>query len=127
MGRVVRADAHSAKVRLLTDPSSGIAGVVPRTGWEGIVVGRGGPVLEMQYLPAYAEVLPGDRVVTSGLDGVFPKGFGIGRVLHVEEGRSASPRILLEPEADFGRLEEVLVLTERGQGRGTDGMQAAGH
>ncbi len=112
VGRVVEANAHTAKVRLLTDPSSGIAGVVPRTGWEGIVVGRGGRRLEMLYLPAYAEVLPGDRVVSSGLDGVFPKGFGIGRVIHLEEGASASPRILLEPEVDLGRLEEVLVVVE---------------
>lgn len=114
VGRVVLAGEDYAKVRLLTDPNSGVSGIVQRTRAEGMVEGRAGDPLEMTYVPKYADVVAGDRVVTSGLDGVFPKGFGIGRVVAVEEpAGSTVKRILLEPEMPFEAVEEVLVLTER--------------
>jgi rod shape-determining protein MreC len=114
VGRVVLAGEDYAKVRLITDPNSGVAGLVQRTRAEGMVEGRAAGPLEMTYVPKYADVLVGDRVVTSGLDGVFPKGFGIGTVVAVEEpAGSTVKRILLEPEMPFEAVEEVLVLTER--------------
>lgn len=114
VGRVVLAGEDYAKVRLLTDPNSGVSGIVQRTRAEGMVEGRAGDPLEMTYVPKYADVVAGDRVVTSGLDGVFPKGFGIGRVVAVDEpAGSTVKRILIEPEMPFEAVEEVLVLTER--------------
>ncbi len=73
-------------------------------------MGRGEGPLEMAYVPKFAEVEVGDRVVTSGLDGVFPKGFGIGRVSAVWDTAGASKNIRIEPELDAGEIEEVLVL-----------------
>jgi rod shape-determining protein MreC len=54
----------------------------------------------------------GDRVVTSGLDGVFPRGFGIGRIRSIEDEAAASQTIHLSPELDFAALEEVLILLQ---------------
>jgi rod shape-determining protein MreC len=63
----------------------------------------------MVYVPSFADVALGDRIVTSGIDGVFPKGVGIG-VVQTSEAAGIARTILLEPEVDFSRLEEVLVL-----------------
>jgi len=112
VGRVVSVERDFARVRLLTDPGSGAAGVILRTGAAGMVVGRGGGPLDMVYVPKYNDVALGDRVVTSGVDGVFPRGFGVGRVSMVGEPVGASKTIHLEPEVDERSLEDVLVLLE---------------
>jgi rod shape-determining protein MreC len=111
-GRVVSVDRDYARVRLLSDPNSGAAGIIARSRAEGMVVGRGEEPIEMVYVPKYADVVPGDRVVTSGLDGVFPRGFGIGIVTVVGEPIGASKSIRLEPAVDDRGLEEVLILLE---------------
>jgi rod shape-determining protein MreC len=112
VGRVVSVDPDFARVRLLTDPNSGASGVIARSRAEGMVVGRGAEPMEMVYVPKYADVVAGDRVITSGLDGVFPRGFGIGRVALVGEPVGASKSIRLEPEVDDRSIEEVLILLE---------------
>ena len=112
VGRVVEVDARYAVVRLLSDPLSGVAGVVQRSRAQGLVEGRGGDALDLLYVPRFSDVIHGDRVVTSGLDGVFPRGFGIGRVSAVREVPDGSQSIQLEPEIEYRSLEEVLVLLE---------------
>lgn len=112
VGRVVSVERDFARVRLLTDPGSGAAGVILRTGAAGMVVGRGGGPMDMVYVPKYNDVALGDRIVTSGVDGVFPRGFGIGRVSVVGEPVGASKTIHVEPEVDERSLEDVLVLLE---------------
>jgi len=112
VGRVVGVERAFARVRLLSDPNSGASGVIVRSRTEGMVVGRGGEPMEMIYVPKYADVVVGDRVVTSGLDGVFPRGFGLGRVTVVGEPVGASKSIRLEPEVDDHSIEDVLILLE---------------
>lgn len=112
IGRVVEVGARHALVRLLTDPNSGVAGVVQRSRAEGLVVGQGKAVLDMLFVPRFSDVMHGDRVVTSGLDGIFPRGFGIGRVYAVNELADGTQRIQLAPELDYRDLEEVMVLLE---------------
>ena len=112
VGRVVTTDSSFAKVRLITDPWSRVAGIVQRSRVEGIVVGKGDGPLQMTYVPKYADVAIGDRVITSGLDGVFPRGFGIGRVIEVGEPIGASKSIRITPEVDFASLEEVLIVQQ---------------
>lgn len=112
VGRVVSVERDFARVRLLSDPNSGASGVIARSRAEGMIVGRGDEPMEMIYVPKYADVVVGDRVVTSGLDGVFPRGFGLGRVTVVGEPVGASKTIRLEPEVDDRSIEDVLILLE---------------
>jgi rod shape-determining protein MreC len=111
VGRVVFVDSRHAKIRLLTDPNSGVAGLVQRSRQEGMILGRGKGLLEMVYVPSFADVAVGDRIVTSGIDGVFPKGVGVG-VVQASEAAGIARTIQLEPEVEFSRLEEVLILVE---------------
>jgi rod shape-determining protein MreC len=110
VGRVVMAGAGVSKVQLLTDPNSGVGGVVQRSRVPGIVLGKGADRLEMLYGPRFADVQTGDRVVTSGQDGIFPRGFGIGRVARIERGTDGSQVFELVVELDLETLEEVLIL-----------------
>jgi len=112
VGRVVSVEREFARVRLLSDPNSGASGVITRSRVEGMIVGRGGEPMEMVYVPKYADVAVGDRVITSGLDGVFPRGFGLGRVTVVGEPVGASKSIRLVPEVDDRGIEDVLILLE---------------
>ena len=112
VGRVVSVEKGFARVRLLSDPNSGASGVIARSRAEGMIVGRGPQPMEMIYVPKYADVVVGDRVVTSGLDGVFPRGFGLGRVTVVGEPVGASKSIRLEPLVDERSVEDVLILLE---------------
>jgi rod shape-determining protein MreC len=64
----------------------------------------------MGYVAETADVAVGDIVVTSGIDGIFPKGFVIGRVERVERRGIGYSEIVVRPAVDFSRLEEVLVV-----------------
>jgi rod shape-determining protein MreC len=112
VGRVVAVGLNNAKVQLLTDPKSGVAGIVQRSRAQGVVVGVGEKRLDLLYVPRFSDVTHGDRVVASGLDGIFPRGFGIGRVIAISQTPDGSQTVQLAPEFDYRFLEEVLILLE---------------
>lgn len=116
VGRVIRVFPRAASVQLLLDAQSGVGVLIDRTRVMGVASGRnvpsesGVPDLEMRYVPALADVTVGDVVVTSGLDGVYPKGLAVGRVRAVGGGTGLFKDVRVEPSARFATLEEVLVL-----------------
>jgi rod shape-determining protein MreC len=136
VGRVVEVTPTSAKVQLLTDPVSAVGGLVQRTRVTGIVSGNLGAGARVRYLPLLADVVVGDEVVTSGMGGVFPKGIPVGRITAVERRSGALfQEASLQPLADLGRLEEVMILTALDGGtsfgagatrEGGTGFEAAG-
>lgn len=112
VGRVVKTTASTALVLLLTDPSNAIAALIQRTRDEGIVEGTAQGLARIKYVPLLARVQAGDRVVTSGLTGNFPKGLAIGAITSIEKAEGdLFQAATIAPEVDFSRLEEVLVLT----------------
>src|SRR6266487_4393565 len=79
VGRIVVPSARSAKVQLLVDRNAAAGAMIQRSRAEGVVIG-GGDGLRLEYVSELSDVMPGDLVVTSGIDGIYPKGFTIGRV-----------------------------------------------
>jgi rod shape-determining protein MreC len=75
-----------------------------------VVVGGGDERLRLEYVSEIADVVVGDLVVTSGINGIFPKGFAIGRVEAIDRTGGAYRRITVRPAVDFSSLEEVLVV-----------------
>jgi rod shape-determining protein MreC len=116
VGRVIEVGRSHAKVRLLTDPNSGIAGVVQRSRAQGMIQGKGEDTLDFAFVSRLDDVLINDRIVASGAVGIFPRGFGIGRVSSILEKPDGSRRIELVPEIDYRTVEEVLVLIEPAPG-----------
>jgi rod shape-determining protein MreC len=80
------------------------------------------PPLRMELVSNLADVKPGDRVVASGVDGIFPKGYLIGSVEHSDRGAGLYRAITVRPGVDFSSLEEVLVVLRppTGAARGED-------
>lgn len=111
VGRVVIPSARSAKVQLLSDRNAAAGAMIERSRAQGVVVGQGEDTLRMDYVSEVADVAVGDVVMSSGIDGIYPKGFVIGRVESIERGGGAYRRIVVRPAVNFSSLEEVLVVT----------------
>jgi len=110
VGRVVVPSPRASNIQLLIDRNAAAAALVERSRAQGVVVGTEDGRLRMDFVSEIADVVEGDLVVTSGIDGIFPKGFTIGRVEAVEKSGPAYKRILVRPAVDFRSLEEVLVV-----------------
>jgi rod shape-determining protein MreC len=109
VGRVVVPGSRAAKVQLLIDRNAAAGAVVERSRAQGLVVGGGEDLLEMTYVSETADIVAGDQVMTSGIDGIYPKGFAIGRVEKVDQNGSFK-KIVVRPAVDFRALEEVLIV-----------------
>ncbi len=110
VGRVILPSRRASKVQLLIDRNAAAGALIERTRVQGVVVGIGDGMLRMQYVPGTADVKTGDLVVTSGIDGIYPKGFVIGTIDHTDRGVGAYHEIVIRPAVDFSRLEEVLIV-----------------
>lgn len=112
VGRVVGPlAAHAARVQFLIDTAAAAGAVVERTRAGGMVVGSNDdPPLRMEFVSNMADVKPGDRVVASGVEGIYPKGFLIGHVESAEQARGLYRAVTVRPTVDFSSLEEVLVV-----------------
>jgi rod shape-determining protein MreC len=109
VGRVILPSTRAAKVQMLIDRNAAAGALIERTRAQGIVMGQG-DTLRMEYVPGTADVQEGDLIVTSGIDGIYPKGFAIGTVETVDRGPGTYHDITVRPAVDFSRLEEVLVV-----------------
>jgi rod shape-determining protein MreC len=113
VGQVTRVHPLVSEVTLLTNPDQAIPVQVVRNGLRAVAFGGGNSgTLELRYMPANAEVHTGDRLVTSGIDGVYPAGLAVGTVTSVERDEEHSfARVICKPAAGVDRGHYVLVLT----------------
>jgi rod shape-determining protein MreC len=112
LGRVVSVTARTAKVLLVTDPNSGVDVLVQRTRARGIVSGslESGPILK--YVKRTEDIQEGDRLITSGVDGIFPKGLLVGAVIKVrKQSLGLFQHVEVLPAVNSARAEEVLVVS----------------
>jgi len=118
VGRVFAVGPHAARVQVLLDRDGAAGVLVERSRVPGVVSGQvsgqaaGAEDLVLKYVPERSDVLVGDVVVTSGIDGIYPKGLVVGRVRFVGKGSGLFRDIRVEPSARFDRLEEVLVVRQ---------------
>jgi rod shape-determining protein MreC len=110
VGRIILPSRRASKVQLLIDRNAAAGALIERTRVQGVVIGVGDGMLRLQYVPGTSDVKTGDLVVTSGIDGIYPKGFVIGTIDHADRGVGAYHEIMVRPAVDFARLEEVLVV-----------------
>ena len=110
VGRIIMPGTRASKVQLLIDRNAGAGAITERTRAQGVVVGTGGDRLRMEYVPGAADVKVGDRVVTSGAEGIYPKGFVVGQIESIERGAGTFSNIVVRPAVEFSSLEHVLVV-----------------
>ena len=109
VGKIIEAFPNSAQVLLLTDKDSGVGAMLADSRIQSPVGGTGEPLLLMKYVPNDDTVNAGERVVTSGMDRIFPKDLPVGTVTEIKPGNPFK-LIRVRPAANLERLEEVIVL-----------------
>jgi rod shape-determining protein MreC len=109
-GRVLLATRNQAEVQLITNPDASIGAMLEKTRTPGVLKGSGGRLLDMEYVGNAEPVEIGDNIVSSGLDGIYPKGLPIGKVVDLRKGKGVFRSIKVEPRADLVRVEEVSIL-----------------
>jgi len=113
VGQILKTSPYYATVLLITDYNSAIDAIVQRTRAKGIVEGKEGNQCQLKYLLRSEDVEPGDVVITSGLDGKFPKGLMVGEIQKIDKRHFGVFQYAeLVPKVDLARLEEVFVITE---------------
>jgi rod shape-determining protein MreC len=110
VGRIVVPSRSAAKVQLLIDRNAAAGALIERSRAQGVVLGGGDERLRLDYVAEASDVVVGDLVVTSGIDGIYPKGFTIGHVESVEKNGPAYRRITIKPTVSFSSIETVLVV-----------------
>ena len=112
VGRVVGpVAAHAARVQLIIDRTAAVGAISERVRAGGMAVGvDGDPPLGMELVSNLADIIAGDLIVASGVDGIYPKGFTIGTVEKSERGPSLHRIIAVRPAVDFSALEDVLIV-----------------
>ena len=113
VGRVIGVGKHHAKVLLILDGNSAVDAYIQSSRARGVLVGLGRELCLLKYVQRNEDVQVGDKVISSGMGGVFPKGLLVGTVQEVVRGSSGLfQRVEVEPAVNFSRLEEVMVVIE---------------
>lgn len=112
VGQVTRVFPFTSEVTLLTDKDQAIPVQVVRSGLRSIAYGQGhSGALDLRFMPANADIKNGDVLVTSGIDGLYPAGLAVAKVVQVESKSSdAFARIVCQPLAGIDRNRQLLIL-----------------
>lgn len=130
VGKVLRGvQNHVASVLLINDQTSGVGAILEKSRLQGVLRGTPAGEVVLEKVMTDESVQPGESVLTSGGDRIFPKGLRVGTVTKVSPGQELFLNIRVKPAADLSRLEEVLVITqlqeEEPQVAGTQHLRAA--
>jgi rod shape-determining protein MreC len=113
VGKVLLVSPNLAQVLLISDQSSGVGAILDKSRLQGVLRGTANGEVALERVMSDEQVQPGETVLTSGGDQIFPKGLPIGTVTRVGKGKDLFLSINIKPAANLSRLEEVLVLTEK--------------
>jgi len=114
IGKLVAVASESSRVLLINDHNSALDAFDQRSRARGIVAGVIEHGLTMKYVDRSEDIVPGDTIVTSGMDAIFPRGLLVGRVARVfRESRGLFLNVVVRPAADFRKVEQVLILTQK--------------
>ncbi len=113
VGKVLRVYPSTSLVLMINDQSSGVGAMLEKSRLQGVLRGTSNGEVILERVMSDEQVTPGDTVLSSGGDQIFPKGLPVGTVTKVSPGRELFLNIQIKPAADLSRLEEVLVVTEK--------------
>ena len=113
VGKVLQVYKSTALVLLLNDQTSGVGAILEKSRVQGVAKGTATGELVLDRVMSDEAVQPGENVLTSGGDRIFPKGLPLGTVTKVTPGSEVFLNIRIKPSANLARLEEVLVITKK--------------
>ncbi|MFZ3264517.1 MAG: rod shape-determining protein MreC [Terriglobales bacterium] len=112
VGKILRVYNSTSLVLLIDDQTSGVGSILDKSRLQGILRGTSSGEVVLEKVMSDETVPVGEQVLTSGGDGIFPKGLPVGTVTKVSPGSDLFLNIRVRPAADLNRLEEVLVVTK---------------
>jgi|SRR5882672_1458839 len=113
VGKVWIVYPSTSLVLMINDQSSGVGAMTEKSRLQGVVRGTPNGELILDRVMSDETVAPGETLLSSGGDRIFPKGLPVGRVSKVSPGREMFLNVQVKPAADLSRVEEVLVVTEK--------------
>ncbi len=115
VGQVVATSQHYSKVLLITDPSSAVDVFIQRSRQRALLRGKKDGLCMLDYVPVEADVREKDIVITSGLDGIYPKGILVGEVVKIYPERENGLFLNIDviPAASLKEVEQVLVILKK--------------
>ena len=113
VGKVLQVFPSVSQVLLINDQSSGVGTILEKSRLQGFLKGTATGEVVLEGVMSDEQVVPGERVLTSGGDQIFPKGLPVGTVTKVGAGKDLFLNIQIKPAVNLGKLEEVLVVVER--------------
>jgi rod shape-determining protein MreC len=113
VGKVLRVYPSTSLVLMINDQTSGVGAMLEKSRLQGVLKGTPEGAVILERVMSDEQVVPGDTVLSSGGDQIFPKGLPVGTVTKVSPGREMFLNIQVKPAADLSRLEEVLVVTQK--------------
>ena len=124
VGRIILPTSRAAKIQLLIDRDAAAGAVTERGRAQGVVVGTG-TSLRFDHVSGTADIKIGDRVVTSGIEGIYPRGFEIGQIESIDRRAGEFSTVIIRPAVEYSSVEAVLVVltppaTEAGVGTVAD-------
>jgi rod shape-determining protein MreC len=113
VGKIIAVSPNASRVLMIDDHNSALDGFDQRTRARGIVAGLVDDGVIMKYADRSQDIRTGDSIVTSGLDGIFPRGLLVGTIKSVRrDGAGLFLGVKITPAVDFRQLEQVLILTQ---------------
>ena len=112
VGKVVQVADNWSQVLPINDQFSGVGAALKDSRLQGILKGTPNGATTLQYIMSDERVVPGEEVITSGGDRIFPKGLPVGKVATVQPGKDLFLNIRVVPAARLDQVEEVLVVTK---------------
>jgi len=112
VGKVILVFGDTSQLLLINDQSSGVGAILEQSRLQGVLKGKASGELVLDKIMSDEEVKPGEKVLTSGGDQIFPKGLPLGSVARVSTGGQFL-QVTLQPAASLNHLEEVLVITQK--------------
>jgi len=113
VGKVLQVFPSVSQVLLINDQSSGVGTILEKSRLQGFLKGTATGEVVLEGVMSDEQVAPGERVLTSGGDQIFPKGLPVGTVTKVGTGKDLFLNIGIKPAVNLGKLEEVLVVVEK--------------